>query len=621
MSSSTQALHAAAALHQAGNLAEAERRYREILAADPSLADAWNLLGLILHGRGEHAAACDHFRRAIALDPRQPTFHYHLAEARRAQGDLAGAETSARAALALNPGFALPHNTLGTVLVARGQHDAALASYRQAVALMPNFAQGHFNLGTLLQEQGQNEEAESAYRQALSLNPNYAAACARMGGLVKHLGRGDEAIALLNRAIELDPTQPEPLFNRGVLLNQRGDWQGAERDYLAATRLRADSPEVYNNLGTLYLRRGMLDEAIACFDKALEYRPDFAEVLLNLGNAFMSQGRRSEAYICYEQTLRMRPTNAQAHWNRAVARLAAGDFAAGWEEYEWRWRCPSIQPHHRQEPMWDGIPLDDRVLLVHGEQGLGDVLQFVRYLPLLAERAPNAYFEAPAALAPLLRASGYQRVIAKGDPLPAVDVQIPLMSLPRVLGTTLETIPRHVPYLVADPALVELWREKLAPLAGFRIGLAWQGSPTYPTDHFRSFPLTRYAPLALPGAQLISLQRGYGSEQVAALEGRFTVHELGEEVDREHGPFMDTAAIMRNLDLVVTSDTSTAHLAGALGVRTWVALPFAPDWRWMYDREDSPWYPTMRLFRQEKFRQWEGVFERMAEELRKVIVC
>jgi len=619
MSSLTQALHAAVAQHQAGNLAEAERLYREILAVDARQADAWNLLGLVLHARGEHGAAIEHLRQAIAIDPRQPTFHYHLAEANRALGDLVGAEASARAAVAMDPGYALGHNGLGAVLAARGQRDAALGSYRQAVALAPNLAPAHFNVATTLEELGQREQAEVAYRQALALKPDYAAACARLGGLLKHRGRADEAIELLNRAIELDPSQPEPFFNRAVLLSRRGDWHGAERDYLTATRIRPDSPEGFNNLGTLYLRRGMLDEAIACFDKALEYRPDFAEVLVNLGNAFVSQGRRSEAYICYEQTLRMRPKNAQAHWNRAVARLAAGDFLAGWDEYEWRWQSPAILPHNRQEPPWDGSPLGQRVLLVHGEQGLGDILQFVRYLPLVAERAPNAYFEAPPALARLLRQSGFERVITKGEPLPAIDVQISLLSLPRVFGTTLETIPQRVPYLSADPALVELWRQKLAPLAGFRIGLAWQGSATYPTDHFRSFALTRYAPLAMLGVQLVSLQRGFGSEQVAALEGRFTVHELGDEVDCDHGPFMDTAAIMRNLDLVVTSDTSTAHLAGGLGVRTWVALPFAADWRWMHDREDSPWYPTMRLFRQQKFQQWEGVFERIAEEVGKVV--
>jgi ADP-heptose:LPS heptosyltransferase len=296
-----------------------------------------------------------------------------------------------------------------------------------------------------------------------------------------------------------------------------------------------------------------------------------------------------------------------------------GDFEHGWPEYEWRWRRPKSPPRRLPQPRWDGAPLAGKTLLVYMEQGLGDMLQFIRYAPLLKAQGANVLVECPAFLHPLLsRCPGIDRLLAEGSPLPEFDVHVPLLSLPHLLGTTLATIPAQVPYLYAGEERVQRWAEELRPLEGFKVGICWQGNRHHQWDHFRSFPVEHFAALAaVPGVRLVSLQKGPGAEQLRKLGGSFPVVELDSEKDASAAAFMDTAAIMKNLDLVVTVDTSIAHLAGGLGVPVWVALSAVSDWRWLLQREDSPWYPTLRLFRQRALGDWDGVFGRMAAELKK----
>ncbi len=650
MATIAEALNLALEHHRAGNLDAAERLYREILAHESRQADAWHLLGLVCHARGRHADAIQHIERAIALDGAQASFHNHLGEALLAAGRLTEAETSCRRGLTLQPDFAIGHNTLGTVLAARSASDEAIASYRRAIELAPQFAQAHYNLGLALESQGAASEADASYRAALAANPDYPLALHALGALLQRQVRHAEAIELYRRLVELQPDHgeghcnlgsalkdlnrtaeasacyeralslvpdlAEAHFSLGVIFQGQQQWSKAEEAYRRAVAAKPDYPEALNNLGTLCRNQGKLDEAIGYLERVLELRPDFAEALNNLGNVFMLQGRRTEAMVCYDQTLRMRPDYAQAHTNRALARLCVGRFDEGWPEYEWRWEFAEFKPHGRKEPLWDGSALEGRKLLVHAEQGLGDTLQFSRYVPLIAARGGEVVFEVQEPLAPLMRQACMPGVVARGETLPACDVQIPLMSLPFVFVTTYETIPHEVPYLAADPALVEQWRQTIGHGDRLQVAIAWQGSITYRADRFRSIPLGHFRQLALDGVELISLQKGIGSEQTGRLTNRFPLRELGEALDRDHGAFMDTAAIMKCVDLVITSDTSVAHLAGALGVPTWIALPYAPDWRWHIDRDDSPWYPTVRLFRQTTFDDWSGVFERLAQALR-----
>jgi tetratricopeptide (TPR) repeat protein len=580
--------YAAVNHHRAGDLDRAEAMYRQVLETDARNANAWHLLGLVAHARGHDDEAVELIRRAIEIDNREPGFHRHLAEVYRSLGDFSQAEIYCLAALKLKPDFAAAHSTLGAALHALGRLNEAVESYRRALAIEPHDAKGLCNLGSALSELGQQDEATACFR----------------------------------RAVAIDPRLGEAHFNLGMMLQASGDEDAAIESYQNAIRAQPDCVPALNNLGTLYKRRDMLPEAIDCYQRALEFHPDFAEVLNDLGNIFKVQGRIDEARVCYDQTLRIRPDNLQARCNRALMDLADGRLAEGWADYEYRSSYPDFPRRVWNAPAWRGEPLEGCTLLVHAEQGLGDTLQFVRYLPLLAKENVKLVLEVAPALVPILSESGFgqpAQLVAKGEPLPPHDRQVPLLSLPGVFGTTLADIPNRVPYLSAREALVRHWQILLGGGTGFKVGIAWQGRPSYSGDRFRSVPLVQFAPLALAGVELVSLQRGHGVEQLRALAGQFAVRDLGDDFDRQHGAFMDTAAVMRSVDLVVTSDTAVAHLAGALGARVWVALPLSADWRWLRDREDSPWSPTMRLFRQTTFDDWRPVFARIAAALEQLV--
>ena len=375
-------------------------------------------------------------------------------------------------------------------------------------------------------------------------------------------------------------------------------------------------------------------------------KPNYTEALTNLGNAFRDQGRFEEALASYEQALKSDPTRAETHHNLGQLRLLMGNFAEGWPAYEWRWQTRDFLHQAEQnaftQPRWDGSPLNGRTLLVAAEQGLGDTLQFIRYVPLIQERGGKVIVQCQASLLRLLiDCWGKARVVAKGASLPHFDVYAPLLSLPSIVGTSLTTIPADIPYLHADAELVERWRRELqtaavrSPMSGinkmpsntghrtsdtgrdFKVGIAWQGSQTYSYDPQRSIELEHFHGLAnVPGVQLISLQKGPGMEQLDRLPSDHAIINLGHRLDENSGAFMDTAAIMANVDLVISSDSAIAHLSGAFGVRVWVALPKVPDWRWLLAREDNPWYPTMLLFRQTRSGDWDDVFERLAEKLK-----
>jgi len=457
------------------------------------------------------------------------------------------------------------------------------------------------------------------------------------------VGNLRQAEQLYQQILRLQPDCPEAHNALGLLLPSLGRLEEAVTHCRQALHYRPEYPEAHNNLANALHLQDKLDEAVAHYHQALRLMPHYAEAHNNLGLALTGQAKLDEALAHYRQCLETRPDFAGAHWNRSLLWLLRGNFEQGWQEYEWRrWTLPEFTTRPFSQPLWDGSALSGRTILLVAEQGLGDTLQSIRYAPLVKQRGGTVIVEC---LPPLLRLlagfPGIDRLVARGSPLPAFDVQAPLLSLPRIFHTALATIPRAVPYLRANPQLVEHWRkspksEVRSPKSNpslrtsdfglrtsdFLVGLAWQGSPTYRYDRQRSIPLAHFARLAkAEGVQLISLQKGPGTEQLGALAGQLPVLDLGSRLDEGSGAFMDTAAIMMNLDLVISSDTAIPHLAGALGVPAWVALPLVPNWRWLLEREDSPWYPTMRLFRQTRQGQWEDVFERMAEELKAVVSC
>ena len=413
--------------------------------------------------------------------------------------------------------------------------------------------------------------------------------------------------------IALRPDHAEAHNNLGGALWKQDKREEAARQFQRALALRPDFAEALNNLGGYFVDREMLDEAIARFEQALALRPDYPEALNNLGKALLQLDQTSEAMARFEQAIALRPDYPDALATLGACYLAQGDYERGWPRYEARMRLPGLEPLS-ELPRWTGQPLAGRTLLLVSEQGLGDTLHFVRYARRFKAMGARVVMAAPPVLGRLLAScADFDELYLLGSTVEFIsaDFYLPLLSAPAALGTDATSIPCDVPYLSANPGLVERWRQELAPVDGFRIGIVWQGSRRNDGDRFRSMALAHFAPLAkLPGVRLVSLQKGFGSEQVAQVD--FPVLDFSDRLDEAAGPFMDSAAVIRNLDLVVAADTSTAHLAGALGAPIFLAISYSPDWRWLLDRDDSPWYPTMRLFRQTKHKLWPEVFERIA---------
>jgi len=372
------------------------------------------------------------------------------------------------------------------------------------------------------------------------------------------------------------------------------------------------------NRANLHFENGQLEDAIAGYVHAIALQPDFVDAHSNLGNALRRQGKAEAAIAVCRRAIALNPDFAPAHLNLALALLLNGEFSEGWREYEWRWRggTADLLARDLRRPRWRGEDLSGRTLLLHAEQGLGDTLQFARFAPMLATRATRIILAVQPPLVVLLREASWPNVsVSDGARLTGFDFEIPLMSLPAALGITETAIPTDVPYLAAGAQRIARWRERL-PQGSFKIGITWQGRPEAKIDPRRAFPLRSCAPLAaLRGVSLISLQKRHGLEQLEALPAGMRVETLGDDFDSGSDAFLDAAAVMMSLDLIISADTATAHLAGALARPTWIALAHAPEWRWLTQREDSPWYPTARLFRQRAAGDWDEVFQRMADRL------
>jgi tetratricopeptide (TPR) repeat protein len=665
--------------HKANRLAEAGRLYRTALEREPEDAEANYLLGLLEHQLGHSAAAVELLYKALAFRP-----------------DCA--EYSGK---------------LGMALASVGRGEEALEALDRAVELEAGLAEAHYNRGVVLDRLGRGDEALTAWRQAVALRPGYDDALCMLGQKLLALNDTDAALVHLREAVRVNPRHAAAQNNLGIGLRKAGDSAAAAGHFRRAAVLRPGFAEAHSNLGTALNELGKPEEALGHLEKAAELRPDFVDAL----------------------------------WNLALSLLSLGQFDRGWLEYEWRRHLPADAALHRpfRQPEWNGCNISGGTLLVVCEQGLGDTLQFIRYVPLLARRGAKVVVECQPPLRELLATvEGAAQVVARGEPLPRFDAHVRLMSLPSMLGTRLGNVPVDGPYLRADETRVEEWRRRLetsgqtstpgqsgvggcdganghprraapdspravgdssgigsevdcaagetvrgadptqagegtsfsgiacetlsaslirtvpavnAPQAGplnnaipepsadpgpaapciaqalqpgatagtavprlFRIGIAWQGNPTFPNDRERSVPLLHFAPLAaVPGVRLYSLQKNQGVEQLPEVRKHFAVSDFSPPLDEGCGAFVDTAAVIANLDLVISSDTSMVHLAGALGVRVWMATSFACDWRWLRDRDDCPWYPTLRLFRQPCRGDWPAVFARMADALRETL--
>ncbi len=508
---------------------------------------------------------------------------FALAERLHRSGNLAGAEPLYRQVLQADPLHSRALHLLGLLSHQTGRRQSGNGLFRQAIQIDPTVADYHFNFGIALAGQNEFAEAAECFRQALKINPNDAFGHYNLANAFYKQGQFEEAAAGFRQTLSLNPNMA-----------------------LA-----------HSSLGLVLFWQGELESAIECYRQTVWLDPKNPEAHVDLGSALLWQGQLADAGECFRRALDLEPGHKKGLWNRSLLRLLQGDLEGGWPDYELRpaltgTACPF------QQPRWDGASLEGKTILVYAEQGLGDTIQFGRYLPLVQGRGGRVIF----ACQPSLEALGFpgvDQLVTAGLPAPPFDVQIPLLSLPLVFGTTLATIPADVPYLQANPQRVLRWRQELAnaPAAGdsgLNIGVAWQGSLNQQTQKGdrRSLPLSHFESLArMPGVRLFSLLVGPGTKELAA--AAFPITDLGCRFDPNS--LEDLAAALVNMDLVVTVDSAVAHLAGALGVPVWTLLPFAADWRWLLDREDSPWYPTMRLFRQKRLGDWGEVIQRVAERV------
>lgn len=631
----------AVAHHRQGDLAQALVGYDAILAIDPGFFDALHLKGVIAAQQGRNDEAVSLMRRALAVMPDHAGAHGNLGnlllrlgradEALASfdaliarQPDNAGA-LSARAAalhmlgrldevvtawdraLALDTSNAAAWYNRGNALQALGRAQEALASHDKAVALRPSDADAIYGQGNALQALAQVAEAIARYDAVLALKDDHAEAWSSRGNALRRLGRLDEALTSHDRAIALKPASADAHHNRAAALVAAGRLDEALQSYDRALALKPDHAAALSGRGTALRDLGQLDAALASYDRALELAPGDADTWSNRGILLQGLLRLEESIASYDRAIALNPEHIGAQWNRANALLLSGDFERGWPAYEWRWRS---RPPGAADRWFGDQPVKGRHIFLRAEQGLGDTIQFARYAPLLQANGAKVTLAVQPPLRRLLAtlAPGFEVVAGREG---GIDLGCPLLSLPLVFGTTLDTIPAPPRYLAAEEDLVAAWRARLPSDSKQRIGLAWSGNPNHRNDRNRSLPLAALEPLLDIDAHFVSLQKDVPERDAATIE-RLKLIRVSDDLR----DFTDTAALIEALDLVITVDTSVAHLAGALGKPVWILLPFSPDWRWLTGRDDSPWYPSARLFRQAAPGEWTDVVRRVGEALR-----
>jgi tetratricopeptide (TPR) repeat protein len=637
------------ALHQQGRMGEAEACYREVLATQPAHFDSLHLLGVVALQARQFVQAVELIGAAVAVDPRQAAAHNNLGNALDSLNRPQEAITSFDKAIALQPGDAEAWNNRGAAFRRLGQAEAAIESYDQALALKPDHAQAWYNRGNVLRLLGRLQAALDSYQaairfkadyaeawnnsgnalrdlkqlqaglaafdKAIALKPAYADAHNNRGTVLKALNRPQEAVVSYGRALAVRPAYAEAHYNCGnaqAMLKQHG---AALESYDRAIALRADYAQAWCNRGIALGDLGRHADALANHDRAISLDAAYADAWTNRGNTLGNLRQHREAIRSYDRAIALQPDDANAHLNRALCLLQTGDFEAGWAAHEWRWKNEAQQPFARNfaEPLWLGAgSLQGKTILLHAEQGLGDTLQFCRYAPLLRDLGARVILEVQPALAGLLDGfGGVAQLCVKGQALPDFDVHCPLLSLPLALGTRLDTLPSSRPYLRAPAHKLAQWAQRLGPKVRPRVGLVWSGNAAHKNDHNRSLLLSELMAHLPQAFDYVSLQKEIRPVDRQTLKQHPQVLRLDEEIQ----DFGDTAALCELMDVVISVDTSVAHLAGALGRPVWMALPLNPDWRWMLERSDSPWYGSVTLYRQHVGGQWGPVLDRMALDL------
>lgn len=569
----------AQSLGQAGRYGEALALFDQILLHHTDHVEALNGAGAVAWQGGDVGRALEYLDKAMCAHPNHPQAYLNL----------------------------------GVILEHHGRLDEAGNAYKAALQANPNLTRAHLNLGNALLGLGQNTDAVAAFDQALLLEPANTDALNNKALALKAAGQMDAAEATLRIAVVVDPHSEQSWTNLGLVLRLGGKPEEALQAYNQALKINPTSIKAQNNLAVLHRWDGRLDAAEAVCRSLLTVHPNVVEVLNNLGDILQAQGKIEEAQEAFERVLSIAPNHPEGHHNLAVLMLLKGDFEKGWKHYEWRWLAKEFPSERRNfpQPLWTGEPLAGKSILLYVEQGLGDALQFVRYAPLVHALGGNVIIECPPSLTRLFETVvDVAQVVSRGEELPVFDVQCPFLSLPGLLSPSVERIPATVPYLGVSEADAQVWQERLKDVGGLKVGLVWAGSPHHTNDRERSIALKKLISLAgVQGCTFINLQIGSSAEQVQEVDWPMI------DCSTHISDYADTAALVAQLDLVITVDTSVAHVAGALNIPVWVMLPHAPDWRWQLERSDTPWYPSMTLYRQPKRGDWQSVIAGVKNDL------
>jgi len=604
---------------QRGEFGKAEKILLQITAREPKNFDANHLLGIVSTELNKFEQAEKFFRTSLSINAKNPPLYknygFFLTKAR--QFDKAIEQFDV--ALRLLPKFALAYCDRGNALEKLNKFDDAIADYNRAIALAPGVFGFYNNRGGAFLRKKQFSEALSDFKRAIELNPSFADAHCGHGNVLVDLKRHDEALASYEKALSLRSDLENAWLGRGNAFAGLKRYDDALAAYDKALSLEPGLENAWLGLGNVFCDLKRADEAFAAYDKALALKPDLTEAWLGRGNVFRELRRFDEALAAYDKAIVLGPACAQAYYNEGLLRLSLGQMEVGWTKCEYRWDVQQFRPGKRNfsQPLWlDDSDIKDKTILLHAEQGLGDTLLACRYIPMVAALGAKVVLEVQSSLKPLLEDfDGVSMLIGRGEALPHFDVHCPLMSLPLALKTTIETIPSAVPYITVRKNAVEKWRSKLGAQK-LKVGIAWAGNPDFVNDRDRSILLKNILPVTcVNGVEYFSLQKDlrHGDDEL------LNANPYIVRVDKEINDFEDTAAIMMSLDLVISSDTSIVNLAGALGRPVWVLLPFMSDWRWLLDRDDTPWYPTARLFRQVNAGDWTIVLDNVCAALRRSV--
>jgi len=595
---------------------EAARLLGRAVKLNPKVPEILSSYGNILLELKRHDEAIDVLNKALALQPQNQNALIYRGLGLAETGKPKQALKDFDRVLALDPRSVFALHNRANVLLQLNRQDEARRSVEALLRIAPTHVLGMTNLATILVHDKKYDDALRVVEAALALEPANPDLWHSRAQVLHKLKRYNEALTLCDRAIQMRPDSTDYLLTRGNLCAELERYDEALEAYDKAIALNPRFAEAYLSRANIMMERQDLEAALHCCEKALAARHDYAGAMLLRGNILLNQGKQSEAFASFDAAIAAEPNYHDAYYHRGSAMLLTGYFAQGWRDFEHRWQatdCGGPRPLI-QAAEWRGEPLEGKSLVIDTEQGLGDRIQFARYLLDLARmKAKLTLFCHPSLIRLFRPFQDTMEIIPTLESGRRFDFQCAMMSLPDRLGIPVP-VPDKVPYLFAEEALVAKWRQRIGP-NGFRIGLCWQGNPEGKVDKGRSIPLAKFRPLAtIPGVRLISLQKNHGLEQLADLPEDMTIETLGE-FDTGGDAFVDTAAIMQNLDLVITSDTAIPHLAGALDRPVWVGLKAMPDWRWMLGRSDSPWYKSLRLFRQPVPGDWDSVFRTMAEEL------